>query len=100
MRRFLIIITIALASTSVYAQYPRQTRPQWNGYYNGHGFSPGYSYDTRSGCNTLKTPNGNWIHYRDGYVPLRQGYRSRYYQPYNFNSYADTIGGLIYGNGW
>ena len=74
-----------------------QTRPQWNSYYNGWGVSPGYRYNPRSGWNTVTTPGGNWMHYRDGYTPMRP---RRYYPSYNNNSYLNTMEGLIYGNGW
>lgn len=102
MRTALITITLIIASSNAYAQTPRsygQTRPQWGGYYNGYGVSPGYRYNPRSGWNTMTTPNGAWMHYRDGYVPLRPS-RPRRYMQYNNNSYTDIMGGLIYGNGW
>lgn len=102
MRSVMIIITLFLISGNAHAQYPGmkpQTRPQWNSYYNGYGISPGYHYNSRSGWNTVTTPNGAWFHYRDGYIPMSAS-RRRYYPSYNNNSYTDIMGGLIYGNGW
>lgn len=103
MRWVIIIITALLLSGSAYAQYPSarpETRPQWNSYYNGRGVYPGYRYNPRSGWNTVTTPGGNWMHYRDGYTPMRPGRPRRYYPSYNNNSYLNTMEVLIYGNGW
>lgn len=83
MRRTVIFATAMLISGSVHAQ----TRPQWQSHYNGHGFTPGYSYNPRSGWNTMTSPNGNMMHYRDGYVPLQPGVPRNGYGPgYNNNS--------------
>lgn len=103
-RRILIVAAIVLTlSTATMAQMQRNynnNRPSWNGYYNGRGVSPGYHYNQRSGWNTITTPSGNWMHYRDGYIPLSPGRSRRYYQYNNTGSYLDTMRGLIYGNGW
>ena len=73
-------------------------RPSWEGRYNGQGIAPGYHYNPRSGWNTLTTPNGNWIHYRDGYVPMRSqpSRRRYYYQNYYGGSYADIMSQFIW----
>jgi hypothetical protein len=101
MKRLTVIFTLALAVGGAHAQRPGnhsigQTRPQWQGYYNGHGVSPGYRYNAKSGWNTMTTPNGAWMHYRDGYQPMRPSNQRRRYYNYNNNymyggSYSDIM---------
>jgi hypothetical protein len=73
-----------------------QTRPQWQGYYNGYGKQNGYSYNPRSGWNSIRLPSGaSRLDYRDGYVP------PRYYPRLYNNTYSDTINQYAYpGMGW
>lgn len=94
MKNFVFLVGLVLMFCVV---CEAQERPRWNGNYNGRGINYGYSYNQRSGWNTIHTPNGRYMSYRDGYVPPRRYYN---YNPW-LNTYSSTINQFVYpGMGW
>lgn len=70
----------------------QSARPQWNGYYNGQGWVPGYHYNPDTGWNTLGYPGGNFW-FRDGYQgPLPGNHSSQWNKPPGYHP-----GGAIMG---
>lgn len=98
MKKVIFLICVLLICNSTIAQDKNKNpRPSWNGYYNGYGITYGYSYNQRSGWNTIHTPNGRYMSYRDGYVPPRRYYN---YNPW-LNTYSANINQFVYpGMGW